>query len=134
MESVEEIDYSDVLAEDDSFRREPDGAAQTADVQDEWEPASATAAVDETPKGDGVKRAEKLQEATTEEPKMLTAKQKEKLRKKEKYRNMPKSKSHGQVSFTILNRLNAVYVGNTHSLAAKTYRFRGIIYRSARYP
>lgn len=104
MESVEEIDYSDVLAEDYSFHREPDGAAQTADVQDEWEPASATAAVEETPKGDGVKRAEKLQEATTEEPKMLTAKQKEKLRKKEKYRNMPKSKSHGQVSFTTLNR------------------------------
>ena len=31
---------------------------------------------------------------------MLTEKQKEKLRKKFKYKNMAKSKSHGQVSFT----------------------------------
>ncbi|RAO69816.1 uncharacterized protein BHQ10_005828 [Talaromyces amestolkiae] len=96
MESVEETDYSNVLTEDELFHREPDRAAQTAAILDEWEPTSATAVDEETSKEDGVKRAEKMQQEMTEEPKVLTAKQKEKLRKKEKYRNMPKSKSHGQ--------------------------------------
>lgn len=108
MESVEETDYSNVLTEDELFHREPDRAAQTAAILDEWEPTSATAVDEETSKEDGVKRAEKMQQEMTEEPKMLTAKQKEKLRKKEKYRNMPKSKSHGQVSFTNLKRCYAM--------------------------
>lgn len=100
MEPVEEIGYSDALTEDEISHREPDRVAQTAALLDEWDPTSATPVVEEEPTKDEVKPAEQAQEEKKEEPKVLTEKQKEKLRKKEKYRNKPKSKSHGQVSFT----------------------------------
>lgn len=100
MESAEEIGYSDAGTEDEIFHREPDRAAQTAALLDEWGSTSATAVVEETPREDAIEPSEKMQEEKKDEPVMLTAKQKERLRKKEKYKNMPKSKSHGQVSFT----------------------------------
>lgn len=100
MEPVEEIGHSDTLTEDEIFHREPDRATQTAALLDEWDPTSATPVVEEKPTKDEIKPAEHAQEEKNEESNMLTAKQKEKLRRKEKYRNKPKSKSHGQVSFT----------------------------------
>jgi hypothetical protein len=99
MESVEEIGHIDTLSEDEISHWEPGRAAQTSALQKEWDPTSNTPVVEEEPKEDKAKPAKKAQEEKTEEPKMLTEKQKEKLRKKAKYKNMPKSKSHGQVSF-----------------------------------
>lgn len=87
MEIPEDIDHSDTVTEDEILRRERDRIT------------SAIPVVEEEPKEDDVKPVEKMQEEKKEEPKVLTEKQKERLRKKEKYRNRPKSKSHGQVSF-----------------------------------
>ena len=100
MEPVEEIGHPDTLTEDEVSHHEPDRAAQTAALLDEWDHTSATPVVEEEATKDEIKPAEQAQEEKKEEPNTLTAKQKEKLRKKEKYRNKPKSKSHGQVRFT----------------------------------
>ncbi|EEA28444.1 conserved hypothetical protein [Talaromyces marneffei ATCC 18224] len=96
MEPVKEISHSDTLTEDDFIHREPDRPVQTSTLQDELDPTSPPPVAEEEPKKDVVKATEKPQKEKKEEPKVLAEKQKEKLRRKEKYRNLPKSKSHGQ--------------------------------------
>lgn len=103
---------------EEDLLEEPDRATRVLSLKEEWETPSQSQ--NEATKEDG-------EANSAEKSKQLTAKQKEKLAKKAKYKNMTKSKSAGQVCLSLNLEGKPAYSEMSIFLIAKAYGLRGLL-------